>query len=153
MCPSDGEVWVAGDGVLAGRVGAGGFTRRTADDIRQGPWKTVWSPGGGEAYAFGDAYYGVYWDTAQLNVVDATGPVRIDVANGLWGSSVDNLYLVGLASLPAPFGFALRFDGVRWSLVDSGAQRTATCIAGRSSEEIWIGTEGGGVLRAVPPPP
>jgi hypothetical protein len=79
--------------------------------------------------------------------------VRIDVANGLWGSSVDNLYMVGLASLPAPFGFALRFDGVQWSLVDSGAQRTATCIDGRAKDVIWIGTEGGGVLRAVPPSP
>lgn len=151
MCPSANEVWVAGDGILAGRLGSGSFTTRTDDNINQGPWKAVWSPGGGEAYAFGDAYYGVYWDTAMLNLVDATGPVRIDVANGLWGSSVDNLYMVGLASLPAPFGFAIRFDGVQWSLVDSGAQRTATCIDGRAKDVIWIGTEGGGVLRAVPP--
>ncbi|MEW5741232.1 MAG: Ig-like domain-containing protein [Myxococcota bacterium] len=152
-CPSPTEVWVAGNGFLAGRLGAtGSFVSRTSEDITQGPWQAVWSPGGGEAYAFGDAYYGVYWDTALLNLIEATGPVRIDVATGMWGSSVDNLYLVGLASLPTPFGFALRFDGAQWSLVDSGAQRTATCIDGRSKDEIWIGTQGGGVLRAVPPP-
>lgn len=151
MCPSDTEVWVAGDQILAGRVNNGSFTPRSDDHITQGAWKAVWSPGDGEAYAFGDAYYGVYWDTALLNLVDSTGPVRIDVANGMWGSSIDNLYMVGLASLPAPFGFAIRFDGAQWSLVDSGAQRTATCIDGRSKDVIWIGTEGGGVLRAVPP--
>jgi hypothetical protein len=151
-CPSPNEVWVAGNAFLASRLGMDSFRARTGQGITQGPWRTVWSPGGGEAYAFGDASYGVYWDTALLNLVEATGPVRIDVANGLWGSSVDNLYLVGRASRPAPFGFALRFDGAQWSLVDSGAQRTATCIDGRSKDEIWIGTEGGGVLRAVPPP-
>lgn len=152
QCPSATEIWVAGEGILAGRINGSSFTPRTSDEINQGAWKAVWSPGGGEAFAFGDAYFGVYWDTAQLNLVEATGPVRIDVANGLWGSSVDNLYMVGLASLPAPFGFALRFDGAQWSLVDSGAQRTATCIDGRAKDVIWIGTEGGGVLRAVPPP-
>lgn len=151
-CPSPTEVWVAGDAFLAGRLGTGGFTQRTSEDITQGPWKAVWSPGGGEAYAFGDEYYGVYWDTALLNLIEATGPVRVDVATGMWGSSVDNLYLVGLASLPAPSGFALRFDGAQWSRVDLGAQRAATCIDGRSKDEIWIGTLGGGVLRAVAPP-
>jgi len=151
-CPSATEIWVAGNGILAARLNNGSFTPRTSEDIQQGAWKAVWSPGGGEALAFGDAYYGVYWDTAMLNLVDSTGPVRVDVANGLWGSSMDNLYLVGLASLPAPFGFALRFDGAQWSLVDSGSQRAATCIDGRAKDVIWIGTAGGGVLRAVPPP-
>jgi hypothetical protein len=150
-CPSPSEVWVAGDELVAGRLDGGSFTPRESEDIQQGAWKAVWSPGGGEVYAFGDAYYGVYWDTAQLNLVESTGPVRVDVANGLWGSSVDNLYLVGKASLPAPFGFALRFDGVQWSLVDSGAQRATTCIDGRAKDVVWLGTEGGGVLRAVPP--
>lgn len=150
-CPTPTEVWIAGTQYLASRTGSGAWSQRTSDSVGQAPWMTVWSPGADEAFAFGDAMFGVYWNTEDLQVQDATGPIGIDVATAMWGNKIDNLYMAGLTKLPSVFGFLLRFDGVNWSLVDSGAHRKGTTLVGRSTNEIWLGTEGGGVLKAVPP--
>ncbi len=150
-CPTPTEVWVAGTQFIASKAAMGTWTSRTSDSVAQAPWKAVWSPGAGEGFAFGDARFGVYFDTSELLLQDATGPLSIDVATAMWGNKIDNLYMTGLASLPSVFGFMLRFDGINWSLVDSGASRKGTTLFGRSNNEIWLGTEGGGVLKAVPP--
>jgi hypothetical protein len=146
-CQSATDIWVAGDGFMASSTGAA-FTTKETDGINQGNWNAVYSPGQGEGMAFGQESYGLYWDTRALNIVQSFGPLRPEVITGLWGSAFDNLYAVGLAQFPAPFGFALRFDGINWSLVDSGAQRKANCVDGSSGSNIWIGTVGGGVLKA-----
>lgn len=150
-CPTPTEVWVAGTQYLGSKTATGTWTSRTSDSIMQGPWKAVWSPGPGEGFAFGDARFGVYFDTSELLLQESTGPISIDVATAMWGNKIDNLYMTGLASLPSVFGFMLRFDGINWSPVDSGASRKGTTLFGRSNNEIWLGTEGGGVLKAVPP--
>ncbi len=150
-CPTPNEVWVAGTQFLASKTAQGTWTSRTSDAVSQGPWQAVWSPGAGEAFAFGDARFGVYFNTSELVLQDATGPISIDVATAMWGNKIDNLYMTGLSSLPSAFGFMLRFDGINWKLVDSGAARKGTALFGRSNNEIWLGTEGGGVLKAVPP--
>ncbi|MBI3185768.1 MAG: Ig-like domain-containing protein [Myxococcales bacterium] len=149
-CPVDSNVWVAGTGVLFERNG-GSFVLRASSTVRHSFWRAVWSPGVGEAFAFGDARYGVYWDTSDLTVFDMPGGIFPETLAGLWGSSADNLYAVGHTILPLPFGYAVRFDGAQWSLVDAGSQRKVTAIHGSSSSEIWLGTEGGGLLRGVPP--
>ena len=151
-CPSDTEIWIAGDGILASRIAGSTWTPRDDPNINQAGWRAVWAPGGGEAFAFGAANYGVYWDTTALTAVQALGGIAPDVVTGMWGSSIDNLYMVGVASQPATFGFALRYDGIQWQLVDSGSQRKVTAIDGSSNVNIWVGTEGGGILKAVPPP-
>lgn len=151
-CPSELEIWAAGDDFFAARMGNGTWMTKTSDQVNQAAWKAVWAPGGGEGFAFGDARYGVYWNTAELSAVEALGGISPDVVTGMWGSSIDNLYMVGLAQFPAVFGFAMRFDGINWTLIDSGAQRKSTAIDGNSPTNIWIGTAGGGVLKAVPPP-
>lgn len=150
FCRSSEEVWVAGDGYLAARPAQGPWTPKENADVNQADWRAVWSPGLDEGFAYGDARFGVYWDTRTLLLQEATGPIAVDVSTALWGTSIDNLYMAGLASLPSAFGFLLRFDGINWSLVDSGAQRKGTALTGRSATEIWLGTEGGGVLKAVP---
>lgn len=151
-CPVPTEVWVAGTQFLASRSGTSAWTQRTSDTVNQAPWQAVWSPGPGEGFAFGDAMFGVYWNTEELVLQDSTGPIGIDVATAMWGNKIDNLYMVGLSKLPGVFGFMLRFDGINWSMVDPGAHRKGTTLTGRSTNEIWLGTEGGGVLKAVPPP-
>lgn len=150
-CPSDSQIWVAGDRGLFSRATSGMWSSRTTMGVNHADYYAVWSPGENEAFAFGDSRYGVYWDTEQLNVVDSPGGLYVDVATGLWGSSIDNLYMVGKTLLPSVFGFALRFDGVQWRLVDSGSQRPVTSISGSSRTEIYLGTEGGGLLRGVIP--
>lgn len=151
-CPTPGEVWAVGDQFLASNSGGSGWNQRTSDTVNQAPWQAVWSPGPGEGFAFGDAMFGVYWDTEALVLQDATGPIGIDVATAMWGNKIDNLYMVGLAKTPGVFGFMLRFDGINWQLVDSGAHRKGLSLTGKSNNEIWLGTEGGGVLKAVAPP-
>lgn len=150
-CPTATEIWIAGDQFLASGTGNASWSSRTSDSVSQAPWKAVWSPGLGEGFAFGDAMFGVYWDTEALQLQSGTGPIGIDVATAMWGNKIDNLYMTGLSKLPGVFGFMLRFDGINWSLVDSGAHRKGTSLFGRSTNEIWLGTEGGGVLKAVPP--
>lgn len=155
-CTSANEIWVAGDELLAQRTGTT-WTTRESMMVQQGPWRTVYAPGGGEAWAFGDARYGVYFDTATLTAVEAF-PIPMDVATASWGSSVDNLYMVGFTNPPIRFGFMMRFDGVQWRLIDSGSQRRVTAIDGFTSMQngaqrttLWLGTLGGGVLRSVQP--
>lgn len=150
-CPTPAEVWVAGTEYIASKTAMGTWTARTSDSVAQGPWKAVWSPGLGEGFAFGDARFGVYFDTKDLLLQEGTGPISIDVATSMWGNKIDNLYMTGLTTLPSVFGFMLRFDGINWSLVDSGASRKGTSLFGRDTNEIWLGTEGGGVLKAVAP--
>lgn len=151
-CPTESELWTAGAGVLLSRSGTEAWKARTAMNITQADWRAVWSPAEGEGFAFGAAGYGVYFDTEVLQLVDSLGGIAPEVVNGLWGSTIDNLYAVGLVRQPLPFGFALRFDGAQWRLVDSGSQRQVNAISGASSTSIWLGTEGGGVLRGVAPP-
>ncbi len=146
QCPAETQIWIAGDSRLYE-----GKTARNTNGVNHGFWRTVWSPGQGEAFAFGDARYGVYWDTQQLNVIDSPAGILPEVVNSLWGSSIDNLYAVGYSTLPLTFGFALRFDGATWRMVDPGAHRKGTVVTGASNLQVWLGTEGGGVLRGVPP--
>jgi hypothetical protein len=150
-CPTDTELWVAGKESLWSRNGTGPWTARNTSGVTHADYRAVWSPGQGEALAFGHARYGTYWNTAELTVVDSPGGIAPDTIWGMWGSSMDNLYAVGNSVMPVPFGFALRFDGIMWRLVDSGSQRAVTAIDGWSPTEIWLGTESGGLLRAVPP--
>lgn len=149
-CPSANEIWVAGDGVMASRVGGATWTPRTSSSINQARWRAVWAPGGGEGFAYGVASYGIYWNTETLSTIEPL-PIQADVVNAMWGSTIDNLYAVGLTTQPIRFGFALRYDGVQWRLIDSGSQRSVTTIDGVSPTNIWVGTEGGGLLRSVPP--
>ncbi len=145
-CTSATQVWVAADNALFE-----GRTPRNTTGVNHGFWRTVWSPGPGEAFAFGDARYGVYWDTQQLNVIDSPGGLLPESIHALWGSSIDNLYAVGFSTFPVTFGYALRFDGATWRLIDAGAHRKGTAVSGASNLNVWIGTEGGGVLRGLPP--
>lgn len=149
-CPTSGGPWVAGDRVLLERSG-GVLATRNSSKVKQSFWRAVWSPGPGEAFAFGEATYGVYWDGADLHSIQMPGGIIPEVLTGLWGSSVDNLYAVGQTITPLPFAYAVRFDGAQWRLVDAGSQRKVTAIHGSSATEIWLGSEGGGLLRAVAP--
>jgi hypothetical protein len=114
-------------------------------------YRAVYSPGPGEAYAFGLKNYGVWWNGAELSPIESPGGVYAESYEDLWGSSIDNLYLVGKAVAPVTSGVALRFDGAFWRAIDSGSSRAVTAVTGASPTEVWLGTEGGGVLRAVPP--
>ena len=151
-CPNDAELWTSGSGALYSKSGSSLWTPRDSQAVQHPDYKAVWSPGPGEAWAFGDARYGTYWNTVELTDIDAPGGVLPDVIEGLWGSSVDNLYAVGVMNFPFTSGLAVRFDGYQWRLVDPGSQRKVTAISGASATEIWLGSEGGGVLRGVPPP-
>jgi hypothetical protein len=145
-CPSPTDLWVAGDfslfenGVLI-----------SSQTVNPAPWRAVWSPGPAEAYAFGLSPYGVYWDSANMNVVNAPGGLPPNAFTQMWGSSIDNLYLVGSAVLPVQTGYGVRFDGAQWTLIDIGAHHNATAVAGSSNLEVWAGTEGGGLLHGLPP--
>jgi hypothetical protein len=150
-CPSEGRVWAAGDGFLAERASSGEWSSKSSATVTQAAWKATWSPGPGEGFAFGDARYGVYFDSVDL-VAQESLAVPVDVVTGMWGATIDTLTMVGLTQLPLVTGFALRFDGVTWRQVDSGARRKATAIHGSDPLNVWIGTEGGGVLKAVAPP-
>ncbi|MBX5482983.1 MAG: Ig-like domain-containing protein [Myxococcaceae bacterium] len=141
-CPSANEIWIGGDSVLLRNA-----RTITDPDVNHADYRAVWSPGANEVYAFGEARYGVYWDTANLNVIDAPGGVLPETITGLWGSSVDNLYAVAWTVNPMPFGYGLRFNGAQWSVIDTGAQRRPTSVSGYSATDVFITTEGGGILR------
>ncbi len=150
QCPSPTEIWVAGDGFIAQRQSTGVWSPKTSDQVNQASWNAVWAPGGGEGFAFGAASYGVYYDSATLTAVQSFGGILPDSVSQMWGATIDTLYLVGLTKVPLTFGFALRFDGVNWALVDSGSQRKVTAISGSSTANMWLGTQSGGVLKAGP---
>ncbi|MBL8924031.1 MAG: Ig-like domain-containing protein [Myxococcaceae bacterium] len=155
-CPSQNEIWVAGDEYLAQRVNMQ-WVPRTSMMVQHGPWRTLYAPGGGEAWAYGDARFGVYWNTASLSALESF-PIPMDIATASWGTSVDNLYMVGYTNPPVRFGFMMRFDGSSWRLIDSGSQRRVTAVDGfvtgsgaTQQTTLWLGTLGGGVLKSVQP--
>ncbi|MBK7858323.1 MAG: Ig-like domain-containing protein [Archangiaceae bacterium] len=152
-CPTDTELWSAGTGALFSRVGSASWVARNTMGIEHPDYRAVWSPGQGESFQFGDARFGTYWNTAELSLIDSPGGTLPDVINGIWGSSVDNLYAVGVSqAVPVVFGLGVRFDGSDWRQVDMGSQRAVTAIDGTTNTNAFIGTRGGGVLRGVVPP-
>jgi len=147
-CGEGNEPWIGGYGTLLQNRA----TRNTAN-FQHADWRAVWSPAQGECFAFGDAPFAFYWDTQRLRLVDQLGPLRPDVIHSAWGSKPDNLYAVGMSSLPTRFAFALRFDGLQWLPVDPGTSQEPLVIRGRSDTEMWMGTRAGGLLKAVAPVP
>jgi len=143
-CSGTSTLWFAGDEVLL----ENGLDR-TDGRLSRAPWRAVYSPAPGEAWAFGQASYAVFWDTQRLRGVNAPGGLVPDVVHDVWGSAPDNVYAVGRTSLPDRSGFVLRFDGGSWERIDGGSAREVTSASGWSSNDLWIGTRGGGVLRAV----
>ncbi len=145
-CPSPSELWMGGTEVLWRN------TQFVQDPgVNHADWHAVWSPGPNEAFAFGDARYGVSWNTQRMIVYDRPGQILPQRVTGLWGASVDTLYLVGHTVVPKTQGFALRFNGRQWLPVDAGASRRATAVHGRSASEVWLTTEGGGILKGLMP--
>lgn len=145
-CQSGSEVWIAGDGVL--------FRNRTFvkdPQVNHALWRSVWTPAANEAYVFGDARFGVYWNTQNMRVYQQPGGLLPEVIPSLWGSSVDNLYAVAWTVNPFNFAYAVRFNGAQWTLVDAGASRRPNSVHGSSATDVYIGTEGGGILRGVLP--
>jgi hypothetical protein len=149
-CRDASEIWIAGDGILFAVRGSTAVAAYDPD-VRHAPYRSVWTPGSNEAYAFGEARYGVYWNGQNLLVYDMPGGILPDIIADLWGSSADNLYAVGSTVTPLAFGYAIRFNGAQWSLVDAGAHRPANAIHGSSPLDVYIVTDGGGILRALPP--
>ncbi len=147
QCRTASNIWIAGDRVLYENG-----VSRTTPNVNHGDWRAVWSQGPGESLVVGDARYGLRWDTEKLNIFDAPGGLLPEVFTGIHGSSPENIYLVGYTVTPYAFGYAVRHDGVFYELVDLGSQRQPTAIHGSSESAIFIGTRGGGVLRALPPP-
>jgi hypothetical protein len=146
-CPTPTDLWVAGDySLFENGMSVSSMT------VNPGPWRSVWSPGPGEGFAFGASSYGVYWDTANMNVITAPGGLVPTDLPAMWGSSIDNLYLVGNTIDPIATGYGVRFDGAYWTLIDIGAQRNATAVSGSSPTQVWVGTLGGGLLQGLPPP-
>ncbi|MBM4379235.1 MAG: Ig-like domain-containing protein, partial [Deltaproteobacteria bacterium] len=145
-CAEGNEMWVGGNGTLLQ-----GRSARNSANFRHADWRAVWSPAQGECFAFGDAPFAFHWDTKRLRLVDQLGPLRPDVIHSAWGSKPDNVFAVGMSSLPARFAFALRFDGLQWLPVDPGTGQEPLVIRGRSDTELWLGTRSGGLLRAVVP--
>jgi len=150
-CRSDAETWLGGDQVLFSRVGSGSFVARDSDEVGHARYRALYSPGLGEVFGFGDATFGTYWDTTELKLLSNPGGTSPDVINGLWASTPDNLYGVGFTQLPVKSGLGIRFDGSQWRPIDTGSQRSVLSIDGTTSDSVFIGTEGGGILRGIPP--
>lgn len=145
-----GEFWAAGTNTLA--VGNGTSWELKSNPDVDSDWRAVWSPGVGEALTFGDRLFGGYWDATALNKLNADGRVSIDVGTALWGDQIDNLYLTGFARPEFnAVGFLQRYDGISWTVVDPGSDKRGNALAGRSTNEIWLGTNGGGVLKSIAP--
>lgn len=152
-CPSATDQWMVGVNLQSGAgVMIQNRVARNTQGVNHAPYLNVWSPGVGEAFAFGDARFGGYWDTQSVQTIDQLGGIATDVVTSQWGSSADNHYLVGFSSFPIKFSFALRSDGVQFFPVDPGAEQTPTVVTGSSNTDVWIGTEYGGILRGVNPP-
>ncbi len=151
-CKDSGEVWMVGDVTLY-RLRANSANYIKDPEVNHAAWRTVWTPAQGEAYVFGDSRYGVYWNTAHMLVYDAPGGVLPEIITSSWGSSVDNLYAVGYALTPVSFGYAVRFNGAQWALIDSGSERPITSVHGSSATDVYLATENGGILRGVEPSP
>ncbi len=152
-CPTPDEVWVAGSMTLASTTlsADAGWTLHANENV-DSEWLSVWSPGQGEGFAYGDRLFGGYWNTANLLEQQTAGDMQIDVAHAVWGNRIDNLYMTGITRPEqGRAGFMQRFDGINWTLVDSGADKRGLSLFGRSTNEIWLGTAGGGILKAVPP--
>jgi hypothetical protein len=156
-CPNSTEVWVAGEEYLAfqaNNVWVSIPPRTQMMAPQPLPWRAVWAPGGGEGYAYGDTREGVYWNGRVASAVQNLGGVAADVVTDLWGPRIDQLYATGVSTMIGPLslrtGFLLKFDGLRWTLTDSGAHRTINAINGLGTDggAVWLGTETGGLLRA-----
>lgn len=140
---ASGSLWwisvapIAGDFYLAGADGlilqldpaTKAFTRHTTPGDAQlfGIWGTaanaLWAVGANEAG------HGVIWrfEGAEWTPVDLSGlasPDPIGPLNKVWGRAANDVYAVGEG------GTVLHFDGVAWSVLDSGVSRFLFTVHG-----------------------
>lgn len=155
-CSSKDSVIIAGSNALF----ENSIPRTNVDDplttdvnegsFQNAAWTHVWSPAASEAYAFGGTYYGAMWNGYNLAPLQFPA-IQAESVGGLWGTSVDNLYAVGLTVEPNRFGYAMRFNGVAWDWIDLGSMRRPLGIDGRTPVDSYVVTEKGGILRSVAP--
>src|SRR5690606_15886448 len=98
------RVWAAGSfqavadnrlhilSTLAERHADGGWSMYSEEDTSSlevnSDWLGVYSPGEGEAMAFGDRTFGGYTNTVEMMPIQASPLLLIDVASAMWGSSL-----------------------------------------------------------------
>ncbi len=149
-CIGGTEIWVAGSQTIANSTLQSGvlasWTRLTDDALPQRDWTRVFIPGPQEVYVFGDSIYGARFDSKRLTAIQ-NFPLSVDIVNDVWGTRLDNLFLAGLANAQ-PIGFLLQFDGVSWTSLSLPTIQNCRSVSG-TSEAVFVGTQGGGILRST----
>jgi hypothetical protein len=151
VTPIDGSFYLAGAGGLILQLDpvSGAFVRHTtpATPTLFGIWGAaaddLWAVGGDDAGA------GVIWryDGTVWTPQDLSGllPDGVPTLFKVWGRSATDVYAVG------EVGTVLHFDGVQWSLLDSGVTNTLFTVHGDGARLVLVGGFFSGVLLEEQP--
>lgn len=111
------------------------------DDIQVGP-AAIWGAGPGQVFVLLPPDRVLHHDGGPASQWTETGPEQQGIYRSLWGSSPDDLYLVGSGDGSAR---ALHFDGEGWSTVAAldGVAGRFEVVGGSGPEDVYVGGGGG----------
>jgi len=135
-----GDVYAAGRGIhhTTDVTGAVWTTEVPADPDLTFSFTGVWSAGNGVALAVGGR-----GTILRRAATGAWTPDTLDPAYanafllGVWGSSPDNVYVVGNQ------GLLLRFDGATWRRIPLGTVENLNVVRGTSPTDVFVAGTGG----------
>lgn len=116
------------------------------DDIRVGP-AAIWGAGPEEVFVLLSPNRVLHYDGGPPSQWTEIGPEQEGIYRSLWGSSPDDLFLVGSGGGSTR---ALHFDGEGWSTVPAldGVPGRFEVVGGSGPEDVYVG--GGGGIHGSP---
>ncbi len=149
-CGVGSKVYVVGDGAIVEWTPGGVEVLDTqAENIAPAAWRAVYATPDGHVLVGGDARYIVHWNGKKFVAYDRPAGLNISSVRSMWGTGVGDVYAVGI--LVGGAGFALHFNGAYWQPIDSGTESGLNAVTGLKQGELWIGGDGGALLKAVMP--
>lgn len=145
-----GKVYVVGDGAIVESMpGSARVLDTSADGIAAAVWRAVYVSPEGHVFVGGDARYIVHWNGQKFIAYDRPAGLNLSSIRAMWGTGIGDLYAVG--SLVGGAGVVLHFNGAYWQPIDAGTSSGLNAVAGLGTGELWIGGDGGALLKAVMP--
>lgn len=105
----------------------------------------VYAVGGEDGGGFVYCWNGAYW-TRRFSCETSQSLSEVEL-RGVWGSSDNNLFVVGGGLKDASRSVIVHYDGSQWSPVDTGPTNRLSAVWGDSGSDIFAVGDGGAILH------
>jgi hypothetical protein len=134
---SSSEIWAVGELGRVLRSSGGAFSQITPSPATSATIGGVWGSAPGDLWITADTTL-YHYQAGTFTQVNPPSPVS--GLRGIFGNNASDIYATGTA------GVLLRYNGVSWSRVPTGAATDLTAVAS-SAGKLWVVGSSGTILR------